>query len=685
MAKPVKVVLTLDQSQFKRGMANARGEIQKTEREGSSAFGKLKTAFAAIAGAAAIQQIANLADSFTLMSNRLRSVTDSTEEFNNAFALSQRVAASTRSDLTNVTSLFADLTLASKELGLSQEQVAATVETFSKALKVSGADTNQASSAALQFGQALAGGVLRGEEFNSLIENNKAFMQEFSRVLGVSVGDLRKLAEQGALTGEIVIGATEAMASKIDEDFGKTLPTISESFTSIRNELVTLFGKIEEKTGIFAKLAGLIKLVGDNLKYVGAAVGFAVGAAAVGQVIAMVSAIMKLQKALRAAAVAGAILQGVTGVGLAKVIGGLVGAGGALAVMNGLFDESEKATEGIVDNLEQIPGMGAGPDAPDQTPQLPETVDPKTQAVRDQLEVQKQLTEEEKQQKKEATALANEIARNKTKSDELLETNKANLQNKIDQLALETEMLGLSEREKEQKRELADIEAERKDALAEIQGMTFSEDEAENTAIIAEKLAEINGLYDEQIKKVGELQGEFYKASTEFGTGFQEAFANFKEMVEDNAAYGARIFQTLSDGWTDAILNFVETGKLSFKDLFKSLMQEIIKMQANKLFLSLFGAGGVFGDLFAGFFAAGGRIPQGKFGIAGEAGPEIVQGPATVIGTSQSAELMSGMGRGASVTYNINAVDAPSFQALVARDPSFIYNVVQVGARRQPR
>ena len=36
------------------------------------------------------------------------------------------------------------------------------------------------------------------------------------------------------------------------------------------------------------------------------------------------------------------------------------------------------------------------------------------------------------------------------------------------------------------------------------------------------------------------------------------------------------------------------------------------------------------------------------------------------------------------VTYNINAVDAPSFQQLVARDPEFIYSVTRAGQRRLP-
>lgn len=78
-------------------------------------------------------------------------------------------------------------------------------------------------------------------------------------------------------------------------------------------------------------------------------------------------------------------------------------------------------------------------------------------------------------------------------------------------------------------------------------------------------------------------------------------------------------------------------------------------------------------DFFAGFFANGGTIPAGKFGVVGERGAELVAGPGTVI-------PMDGMGQ--NVTYNIQAVDAASFRALVAREPDFIHAVAQKGARR---
>jgi lambda family phage tail tape measure protein len=89
------------------------------------------------------------------------------------------------------------------------------------------------------------------------------------------------------------------------------------------------------------------------------------------------------------------------------------------------------------------------------------------------------------------------------------------------------------------------------------------------------------------------------------------------------------------------------------------------------------GIGSVLGSvgksLFGGFFATGGMIPPGRFGVVGERGPEFISGPANITPMS-----------GGNVTYNINAVDAASFKQLVARDPGFIHAVAMQGASAMP-
>ena len=294
------------------------------------------------------------------------------------------------------------------------------------------------------------------------------------------------------------------------------------------------------------------------------------------------------------------------------------------------------------------------------------------------------ITEEElaqlKEQEKARERLLDQIEKNLQSSKDILADNQSNLENKLAELELEQQLFGLSEREKEQKRDIADLEAQRRDAIAEITALQLAVDEAENLRLQGERIAEINALYEEQKQKIIEVQDANYNQSQSFATGWAEAFANFQESVNDNAAYAQNIFDTMANGFTDAILGFVETGKLSFKDLFKSLMTEIIKMQANKIFMSLFGGAS---SLFAGLFADGGYIPAGQFGIAGEAGPEIVNGPARVTSTDDTARMLGGKSA-PTINYYINAVDVQSFRTALARDPEYIYNLTQVGARRIP-
>lgn len=181
----------------------------------------------------------------------------------------------------------------------------------------------------------------------------------------------------------------------------------------------------------------------------------------------------------------------------------------------------------------------------------------------------------------------------------------------------------------------------------------------------------------------------------DFQAGWTEAFNNFKTQVEDTADFAETMFTTLTDGLSSALVTFAETGKLSFKGLIRDMMHEIIKMLANKIVMNFLGmmglggptgkgGGGFFSDLFAGMFADGGMIPSGKFGIVGERGPELISGPASVLGTDQTQSLMANRSPQTTVNYNINAVDARSFRDMVARDPEFIYAVSRAGARRVP-
>ena len=204
----------------------------------------------------------------------------------------------------------------------------------------------------------------------------------------------------------------------------------------------------------------------------------------------------------------------------------------------------------------------------------------------------------------------------------------------------------------------------------------------------------------ERFNRLKEVQIEQAKVNAtlqkSFDTGWSEAFAKYAETAKNAAEQAQSYFSIFTKGIEDAIVRFVQTGKLSFKDLANNIIAEFVRIQVRSQMMNIMGGGGLlsrlfggfggigfgtglgFGNLdYGGFFAKGGTLGAGKWGIAGEAGPEMITGPATITPMSQLAPSTN-------ITYNINAVDAQSFRSLVARDPEFIYQVTEAGRRSQP-
>jgi len=164
--------------------------------------------------------------------------------------------------------LFADLTVATQDLGTSQADIATATRVFSQTLQISGADAGAAAGAIRQFGQALASGTLRGDEFNSIAESNSFFMLQLADSIGRPLGELRELAREGKLTAEVVLAATMDMADQVEADFSTTATTVSQAFTSLRNSVLGLLGNIESETGVFTSLANAIQSLADSINTV---------------------------------------------------------------------------------------------------------------------------------------------------------------------------------------------------------------------------------------------------------------------------------------------------------------------------------------------------------------------------------------------------------------------------------
>jgi phage-related minor tail protein len=249
---------------------------------------------------------------------------------------------------------------------------------------------------------------------------------------------------------------------------------------------------------------------------------------------------------------------------------------------------------------------------------------------------------------------------------------------------------------------------------------------------------------DSAIKSTEKLiakERELTAKSRDFSTGWKKAFNEYVDNATNAARQAEQIFGKAMQGIEDLIVNFAKTGKFEWKNFVNMMAEELLRSQVQQLMGSILGGldsvfggggrggqskggsannplyvyqvnggggipgipgmggssgggsggggiGGVvsgvwdtvksigssIGDLFGGFFANGGTLGAGKWGIAGENGPELISGPANI----------TPMGGNTSVTYNINAVDARSFQQLLAQNPQFVYAVTEQGRKSIP-
>ena len=258
MAQDIKVALTLDNKQFNKGLAQSEKKTKQFAKESKSGISGLTKAFAGLFAVIGVGELIKFGDEFTNINNRLKAVTGSTDEAAKAFKLVSQVASDSRASLAATASLYSDLIIATKDLGTSQAEIADITRVFGQTLAISGADAGAAAGAIRQFGQALASGVLRGDEFNSIAETNSAFMLKLAESLGKPIGALRDLAKEGALTADVILQATRNMKNSVQADFDLTAVTVSQAFVALRNSVVQLFGNIEAETGVMDTLSSAI-------------------------------------------------------------------------------------------------------------------------------------------------------------------------------------------------------------------------------------------------------------------------------------------------------------------------------------------------------------------------------------------------------------------------------------------
>jgi tape measure domain-containing protein len=250
MTQEAQIKVTVDSRDAERSLGNLQNS--------------LKTLAAITIGSKVAKDLFDLANEVTNLNQKLKTVSDSTEQANASFDLLTGVALRTGQSLAGTVDLFQKMSNSSVFAGSSTGALATVVERFNQTLVLSGASAEGARSSLYNFSQAMSNGTLMGNDYRAQLENNSVFLKVLQKQLGVTSTELRMMSQEGRLSAEVVAKALLA-ADDVGKKFAETSLTLGQRMENFKTKSLEAMNNFDKLTGVTSALGVAIEFVGNNI------------------------------------------------------------------------------------------------------------------------------------------------------------------------------------------------------------------------------------------------------------------------------------------------------------------------------------------------------------------------------------------------------------------------------------
>ena len=258
LREKIKIALTAENktggafNKFKKDVNATNNAIKNLRNQLITAFG--------------VREIVRAGDAFVNIQNRMMALTGSAEETAKAMAHIKRIANESGSDFKAVGALFTRLGMATKNFGISQQNVADAVQTVANTFVISGAEASEAANSARQLAQGIASGALRGDELRSVLENNIVLTNLLADGFGITTDKLKKFGSEGKLTAKAILPILIGAVDETTETVANMDLTVGQATTRLRTNFTTMLGALQNSTGIFTGVANAIGVLANNIE-----------------------------------------------------------------------------------------------------------------------------------------------------------------------------------------------------------------------------------------------------------------------------------------------------------------------------------------------------------------------------------------------------------------------------------
>lgn len=180
------------------------------------------------------------------------------------------IAERTRAPLEATAELYRRVSVAAADMGATSGEVSRFTENIGLALGAAGTSASQASGALMQLSQAMAGGTVRAEEFNSILEGAFPIAQAAARGIaeaGGSVGKLRQLVVEGKVSSDAFFQAILSQTDQLQTAFANTVPTVAAAMETFRTSFALSSAEIDKALGLSEAAAGAILMMSDAFQF----------------------------------------------------------------------------------------------------------------------------------------------------------------------------------------------------------------------------------------------------------------------------------------------------------------------------------------------------------------------------------------------------------------------------------
>lgn len=295
-----------------KGLVKMGDSMDKTDQKADNLGGGLTKLAAALAGLAIIDKLKDmqrLSEEFTVLSARINRLSGDAATGAENYKTLLSVASRSGSDLGTTVKVWESLTNSLKEFGHSNEEITRVTESLMKMGAVGGSTADEMKNGFRQLGQSFAGGIIRAEEFNSVLENVPEVARQIAKGMGIPFSELRKQMLDGKLTSEVVLEALKKQATEVDAEFAKMPRTVAQASNALTNEFGSALSALDQQSGFSATLAKSIDIVASALG----------GLSTDGEALALVLDSMSIAASSLAAVMAGRMLTALYSATAAKV------------------------------------------------------------------------------------------------------------------------------------------------------------------------------------------------------------------------------------------------------------------------------------------------------------------------------------------------------------------------------